>query len=166
MRKAMIFLLISGLAGLALVAWGLYMLWHKPVPPASGVYEDYNQGTITIGTQTLHTAVADTFASRAQGLSDRPSMPLDDGMLFIFPIAAQYSFWMKDMHFPLDMIWIKDGTIVDISHDVPVPPPGAALTSLPTFKPQAPVDQVLEVNAGLAAKYGWKRGDGVYFVHA
>lgn len=95
-----------------------------------------------------------------KGLSGRKDMPLNRGMLFVFDTKQQYSFWMKDMNFPLDIIWLDDKTIVDISKNVPVekryPPP--------TYTPQKPVNRVLEINAGLSDKYGFQIGDTVTYL--
>jgi uncharacterized membrane protein (UPF0127 family) len=68
---------------------------------------------------------------------------------------------MKDMKFPLDMIWIYQDTIIDISQNVPVPTAGQNILTLPQFQPKSPVDKVLEIDAGLSAKYGFKIGDKV-----
>ena len=53
--------------------------------------------------------LATTTAAIEKGLSDRLSLNPDSGMLFIFAKPAIYRFWMPDMHFPLNMIWIKKG---------------------------------------------------------
>jgi uncharacterized membrane protein (UPF0127 family) len=105
--------------------------------------------------------LADTLAKRIQGLSGRERLREDQGMLFLFPYSSRQSFWMKDMKFPLDMVWISSGRIVDISKDVPVPTPGQSVLSLPQFAPSAPVDTVLEIDAGLSTRYGFKIGDTV-----
>jgi len=95
-----------------------------------------------------------------QGLSGRTSLPQERGMLFIFETKQQYSFWMKDMNFPLDIIWLDDKTIVDISKNVPV----AATYPPPTYTPIKAVNRVLEINAGLADKYGFEVGDTVTYL--
>ena len=58
------------------------------------------------------------------------------------------------------MVWIDDKTIVDISKNVPI----QTGYPLPTFSPQKPVDRVLEINAGLADKYGFQIGDTVTYL--
>lgn len=106
---------------------------------------DSNLKTIKIGDQILKVEMMDTDAKRAQGLSGRKSLPKDQGLLFLFPSKAQYAFWMKDMHFPIDMIWIDGDTVVDITRNVPPPSPGTADYLLPKYQPKVPVDKVLEV---------------------
>ncbi|KKS84569.1 MAG: hypothetical protein UV59_C0017G0022 [Candidatus Gottesmanbacteria bacterium GW2011_GWA1_43_11] len=101
--------------------------------------------TVAINGQTYFIEIADTAASQQHGLSDRLSLPQDHGMLFIFPEKQVRSFWMQDMQFPLDIIWIDGDTIVDISENIPPP----AVDEQPAIVyPKAPVDKVLEVNAG------------------
>jgi hypothetical protein len=70
-------------------------------------------------------------------------------MLFVFDEEGRYSFWMKEMHFPLDLVWIGARcTVVDITPNAPPPAPGLSVTELPLYTPVAPVRYVLEVNAG------------------
>lgn len=107
------------------------------------------------GKVSVHVEVADTPETRQMGLSGRPPLAEDEGMLFIFPAKGLHGFWMKDMLFPIDIIWIADERIIDISHSVPKPVPGYGL---PTFAPKSPVDRVLEVQAGFAEKRGLKAG--------
>ena len=84
-----------------------------------------------------------TFGERALGLSGRES--LEGGMWFVFPEADYYSFWMKDMKFPIDIIWVSDDfEIVDIKENV-------SPDSFPeTFRPKAKALFVLEVPAGFS----------------
>jgi uncharacterized protein len=116
---------------------------------------------VTIDKQTFLTEVATTSAQQEQGLSGRASLPQNQGMLFIFSKPAPYPFWMKDMKFPLDMIFINNSKIITIFQNVPVPKNPGDLSSLPVYTPKAPADQVLEINAGLSKKYDFKKGDTV-----
>ncbi|TNE78379.1 MAG: DUF192 domain-containing protein [Bacteroidetes bacterium] len=87
------------------------------------------------------------------GLMYRRSMLNDRGMLFIFPDIRPRSFWMKNTHIPLDIIFIDDNyRIVTIQ---PNTKPFSE-QSIPSYKP---AKYVLEVNAGTAAKLKWKEGD-------
>ncbi len=81
-------------------------------------------------------------------------------MLFVFQEERQHTFWMKDMLFPLDIIWINSGcAIADIIADVPNPSPEQEDGALPTYSPSAPGVYVLELNAGVAAASGLRTGD-------
>ena len=115
---------------------------------------------LTIGDTTYHVEVADTSLSRARGLSYRSGLGADSAMLFIFPRAGMEGFWMKDMSFSLDMVWIHGGKIVGLTPDVP-PQPNTSLTKLPLYYPPEPADWVLELNAGDIAKHDFKIGDEV-----
>lgn len=96
--------------------------------------------------------VASTEA-RLRGLSGRADVPPNYGMLFVFPEANRYGFWMKDMLVPIDIVWLRaDGTVVGI--DAHVSP-----DTFPTpFYAPEPVTRVLEVRAGEAAAQGWVVG--------
>lgn len=114
---------------------------------------------ITIDKHTFMVELETTPQQQQQGLSGRVSLPQNQGMLFIFKTSNRYPFWMKDMKFPLDMIFINNNKIVDIIPNIPTPKNGE--TNLPIYTPSAPDNQTLEINAGLAKKYGFKKGDTV-----
>jgi uncharacterized membrane protein (UPF0127 family) len=86
-------------------------------------------------------------------------------MLFDFgsETEAMPRFWMKDMRFDLDIVWIKDNKIIGIAKNIPKPAAGTADEKLPTYSPPSPIDQVLEVNAGWTDKYKIKTGDEVRY---
>lgn len=75
--------------------------------------------TVSISGTVFRVDVADTSELRQKGLSGRPSLGTDEGMLFIFDTDNYWSFWMKDMRFPIDIIWLdKDKQVVHIEHNV------------------------------------------------
>lgn len=112
--------------------------------------------TMRVGSTAIEVDVADTIGKQRQGLSDRPSMPKDQGMYFPMGTPALHGFWMKGMRFPLDIIWIRGGVIVDISENVPYPLEGQTPVSV---QPKEPADAVLEVNADFTEKQQVKVGD-------
>jgi uncharacterized membrane protein (UPF0127 family) len=73
-----------------------------------------------------------------------------------------YPFWMKDMKFPIDIIWISGKTIAGFAESVN-PEPEKTIFSLTSYSPPQPVDTVLEINAGLVKQYGFQIGDQVAF---
>lgn len=76
----------------------------------------HNQAQIDIGGVRLRVQIADTPALRERGLSGRSSLAPLDGMLFVFDRPS--TLWMKDMLFPLDIIWISpDGKVADVTED-------------------------------------------------
>lgn len=114
-----------------------------------------NQTRIRVGEQNLTVEVADTPAQIEQGLSDRSEIG-SDGMLFVLPRRSQNSFWMLRMQFALDILWLDGGRIVQIDADVPPP---SETDGVPQVVPVVqPVEAVLEVPSGTAARYGWTVG--------
>jgi uncharacterized membrane protein (UPF0127 family) len=103
---------------------------------------------VSIGDQAYTVEVASTVEEQALGLSNRDSLDDNSGMLFPFVPASTVSFWMKDMRFALDIIWIANGKVVGIEKNIPPPQGGTETQKLPTYQPPQPVDFVLELNAG------------------
>lgn len=115
-------------------------------------------GTATIGSTQIMVDIAKTTITRARGLSGRQSLPDGTGMAFLFPFHGKHAIWMPDMHFSIDIIWVSDGTIVDIAPHVP---PLQAGQPTRTWSPRLPANVVVEVPAGFVEKYGIKIGDPV-----
>lgn len=107
----------------------------------------------------LKAEIASSLEERRLGLMFRESLPKDRGMLFILDFKESSSFWMKNMQFPLDIIWIdKDKVISEIMQNV-LP----CSKSCPDLIPQQQASFVLEVNAGFVQKHRIKAGDKVRF---
>ena len=102
--------------------------------------------------------LAQTIPERARGLSGRKSLDQNSGMLFIISKPARELFWMKGMNFPLDIIWIRHGKVVDITQNAQ---PLKNNFKPILYKPKEPIDMVLEINAGQADQYGIQIGDKV-----
>lgn len=131
-----------------------------PTPIGSGPTD--GPKTIQIGTLTLKITLADTQEKRQQGLSGVASLAQDTGMLFVFEEkGVMPSFWMKGMLIPIDIIWIKDNKISQIDKNIQPPDKYTPDAGLKLYKPEAPINYVLEVNAGLADKNKIKVGDPV-----
>jgi uncharacterized protein len=95
--------------------------------------------------------IASTPQERSRGLMFRENLPENEGMLFVFEKEGDYSFWMKNVLIPLDIIWInKDGEIVYIAENLQ---PGTDI-EYGTIKPNQKAKYVLEINGGLAAQIG------------
>ncbi len=107
--------------------------------------------------QAVRVDIAADDRTRARGLSGRLELDPDAGMVFLFAKADTYNFWMKDMYLPLDMIWINNGHVVDITENIPAPSLGEM--KLPLYSPKEPANIVLEVNAGYAQKHNIQIGD-------
>jgi uncharacterized membrane protein (UPF0127 family) len=101
------------------------------------------------GNLSLDIETATNRAELIQGLSGRSNLEIDRGMLFVFNQSGYHCIWMKDMNFPIDILWLDETQkVVDIKRDV-------SPASYPeTFCPDKPARYVLEVNAGLSQKSG------------
>lgn len=110
----------------------------------------YANAKISVGSQIFDVELAITPDQQSKGLSDRDKLETDHGMLFIFKPATQPAFWMKDMKFNIDIVWISNGEVVEISRNLPFPSTGTRTDELPTYSPPTSIDYVLEVNAGEA----------------
>jgi uncharacterized protein len=139
-------ILILAVAGIALVACG------DDQPGSSA------ERVVQVGEATVRADVADDAESRQRGLSGRESLDEGEGMLFLLANDSP-SFWMKGMRFAIDIVWIRDGRVVDVTADVP--PPRDSDAPLPTYSPDRPANRALEVNAGWATDHGIRRGDVV-----
>ena len=114
--------------------------------------------TLKIGETTLNIEVANTDAERMQGLSGRNGLEENEGLLFVFDNEGYYGFWMKDMKFPIDMVWLdKNKQIIYIENNV------SPATYPQVFNPPTPSLYVLEVSAGFLSKNNIKIGDFVAF---
>ncbi|MFH1973125.1 MAG: DUF192 domain-containing protein [Patescibacteria group bacterium] len=104
---------------------------------------------------SLRMEIADTDASRMRGLSGRTSLAPEAAMLFVFGERGIYPFWMKEMRFPIDIVWIDGDTVVDVTT---LQPPEEGMNVPSNHIPFAMADRVLEVNAGLAESLGLTKG--------
>ncbi len=111
---------------------------------------------IHIQGEDLFAEVADTVAEQVRGLSGRESLRENEGMLFVYQVPHQASFWMKNMGFAIDIIWLDAekrivGIVPDVSPD----------TFPKMFSSPAPVQYVLEVPAGWADRHGLTLGSSI-----
>lgn len=104
--------------------------------------------------------VARSLSDQAKGLSGREGLEMGEGMFFIFSREEQHPFWMKDMNFPIDIIWIGEDSVVrDIEKNVPI----CEEDPCPSYSPSAPSRYVLEVPAGFSEAKSISVGDKVSF---
>lgn len=112
--------------------------------------------TAMIGEQSIILFIADTPTLQARGLSRVPTLAENTGMIFPFAYPHVPQFWMKDMYFALDMIWLDESlTIIDIHQNV------TPETYPETFSPVQPASAVIEVVAGTVADLGIGVGDKI-----
>ncbi len=115
-------------------------------------------GVIYIDNIPLNVVVANTVQTRTRGLSGRAPLAENEGMFFVFDEADRYGFWMKDMRFAIDIIWLSDeGFVIDIDERV-------TPESYPkVFMSDVPARFVLEVRAGFAREHDIRLGSKISF---
>lgn len=136
---------VLGLILLIAVVAKAYYFWHWPKAIIK-----FDQKTITV-------LVADTPSHRYRGLGGRETLGNYAGMLFRFVERQQHAMVMREMRFPLDIIWLDRGKVIDLASDVPLEP-GASESQLVVYRARLPSDMVLELPAGEAVRLGIKIG--------
>jgi len=118
--------------------------WYAPLYP------------MRIGSTTVYASVADTPEARTKGLSGTPYLPLGVVKLFVFDESKEWSFWMKDMNYAIDIVWVNDqGVVVHIESAV-------SPASYPnTVAPPVPAKYVIELQSGFVRDNKVSVGDMV-----
>lgn len=114
--------------------------------PTSG----YKKINVTVNDVPLIADVAMTSQQRSKGLAVKDTLAENESMLFVFPKASDYQFWMKDMKFPIDIIWLDtDRYVIHVEHSLEPCTDDAC----PLYKPDGSAQYVLETVSGFAQKY-------------
>ncbi len=128
--------------GLVIIIGSIVLFFEK------ALVQENQAKILKINDISIVVEIANSPETRGKGLSGRDALPEFAGMLFIFDTPAQYKFWMKDMNFPLDIIWIDENFyITGIEKEI------SPETFPQTFSPDVPVKYVLELSAGFSDKY-------------
>lgn len=127
-------------------------------------FTDHQKIELTVNGQVLHVEVVNTPQSMSKGLGDRTQIG-SDGMAFLLGSPQTLPFWMKDMHFDLDLVWVKDKKVDSLNENVKAPqtPEENQDQRLQRYYPEHPVDMVLELPAGATQKLNIKKGDILHF---
>lgn len=125
-------------------------------------WSDYQKKEITINGQKIEVEIVKGFLAQNRGLSRRPALNENKGMLFVFKTPVIRRFWMKEMNFPLDFIWIQGNRIIGFTENVP-PEPGRNENDLTIYVSPAPVDKVLEMKNGSVQRLGIKPGNVIIY---
>ena len=130
---------------------GLAVMFHMVARPTAA-----QRPVVEIGGVSVHVALATTTETRERGLGGKKDLANDEGMLFVFSNDGIYPFWMKDMLFSIDIIWISSsGRIVYIQPEL------SPSTYPNSYGPSVPARYVLEVQAGFSALHGVMVGQQV-----
>lgn len=135
----------------------LALACERAEPPAAAPPAEPTmpRARVTIGMHVVDAEIADTTARKQRGLSGRASLGESEGMLFPYDEPGLHGFWMPDMHFDIDIVWIRGGRIVDVTARASKEDPRAI------HRPREPADLVLELPAGTAERRGFRVGDAV-----
>lgn len=122
--------------------------------------QNINQGkeTLSLNNKTFKFYRADDSYSRTLGLSIFDSFSDNESMLFVFDDIGYHTIWMKNMKFPIDIVWLDvDKKIIDIKENAhPYDYPE-------TYAPKEKSLYVIEFNAGVINKFSIEIGDSVAF---
>jgi hypothetical protein len=123
------------------------------------VYFQFSPKKVCFENTCITADVARTGASRSRGLGFRDSLAQNRGMLFIWDKEASYGIWMKNMRFPIDIIWLdKDKKIVDIKRDAQ-----PCVTACKISRPSGLAQYVIEVNSGFCEAHQVAPGGEIKF---
>ena len=127
-------------------------IWFSLFTPTDfkGHPMSFNLPEVKIGEVIFKIEIVASPEAHARGLSGRASLPLNQAMFFDFVVPSRPGFWMKEMNFPIDIVWLNaDWQIVDLTENF-------TPESYPqVIFPKSAVKYVLEINAGLIKKYGF-----------
>jgi len=107
--------------------------------------------TIMVGDDIFSVDVSDSEEERQRGLSGRGRLEEGSGMLFVYDSPRIPVFWMKDMDFPIDIIWISGGRVIGAELNIPVER-GVPEAEMRRYSPPDFVDMALEVASGTVSR--------------
>ena len=138
--------------GLLIILGSIFLFFKK------SLNEENLVKIIKINDVSIEVEIADTIETRMRGLSYREFLANGRGMFFIFDKPSRYGFWMKDMHFAIDIVWIDERfRVIDIEKSV------SPETFPKVFYPNEVVKYVLELDAGFSDEHSIDIGKMVYF---
>lgn len=135
--------------GLAVIVGALVYAFQSSIfeVPKPDIFLSYDETTVSLGTISYRAWIADTEAKRIKGLGDIIELKQDQAMVFVFPTQGYWGIHMKDMYFPIDILWLdQDFTVVDLKENV------SPKTFPEVFEPRTPAQYVIEFNAGALSK--------------
>lgn len=118
----------------------------------------WSDANINLNGNKLNVLIARNSEQQYKGLSDRDNLGEYDGMMFTYPNAFMIGVVMRDMRFPIDVIWFYEGKVVDIAPNLQ-PELGVKEGDLRVYFPRHKADIFLELSAGWAEEHNLKLGD-------
>ena len=118
------------------------------------------EAQLIIGDQHINLEVARTPEQQRIGLMYRDSLCDENGMLFDFSQPIMASFWMKNVNISLDMIFVDQGVVNSIAHNVPP----CRQKPCPIYRSEGLIDQVIELRGGLVKELNIQKGDRLQII--
>ena len=116
----------------------------------------YRLAHIVVGGREFSLDIANTVGKQHLGLGQRTALEVGEGMIFVYPKPGERCFWMKDMRFPIDIIWLDaNKKIIHVEHSL------SPDTYPTTYCPKEDAQYVLELGAGTAQAVGLTVGNTV-----
>lgn len=124
---------------------------------SSQQFVDYPRKQACLGSHKLTLILTDTEQRKITGLSGSKPLNENEGMLFQFPAPGRYGFWMKDMSYALDFIYLNNNVVVELVENV------SPNTYPNIIIPEKKFNSAIEVKAGLVNKKKIQIGDKLVY---
>lgn len=136
----------------------LLLLFAAVIAQATYAYFTEPKAVMHIAGNRFEIRIADNERARTQGLSGTESLPADEALLFVFDSDGKWSIWMKDMNYPIDVVWLDEAKkVVDFTTNVPP-------ESYPkVFTPKVPARYIVEFRSGTVKELDIKVGQEAVF---
>lgn len=118
----------------------------------------WTEAKVVLKEKELNVLVAKTLYQQHKGLGGREEPKGFSGMIFPYSYSAKHAMMMREMEFPIDIIWLNNGKVVDLAPNVPIEP-GVPEEQLKKYYPRADANLVLELPAGWSEENELKIGD-------
>jgi len=122
-------------------------------------FSKYQKNTVEINNFVFKTEIVKSQADLERGLSGKKNISADQAMLFVLPDKYIQTFWMKDMNFDIDLLWIDGNKVVAYEQNMLAPEENTPINKLVKYRSPQAVDRVLEIKAGSIENLGIKIGD-------
>jgi uncharacterized protein len=138
-----------------------FVVYHRERGPAprDNIFLKNNNPTVIVNNYIFNTEVVKFPEDVKRGLSGRANLADNEAMLFVFSEKGERTFWMKDMNFNIDLLWIDDDQIVAFEQNMQHFDNPPADYDLPVYNSPQEVDKVLEIQSGLVDELNIKIGD-------
>ena len=123
----------------------------------------WSDANIVLDGNRLNVLIARNAEQQYKGLSARDDLGEYDGMIFVYPNPFIIGVVMRDMRFPIDVVWFYDNKVVDIAPNLQLEP-GVSNEDLRVYFPRDKANMFLELEAGWVEEHQLKIGDTLEFI--